>query len=436
MVRRPLRIATTSQLEPAVREAGFEAHRLPEEVDVDFNRSLERRIADGDVYRPFLEKNNIDLVLDFNTGALTFVPSPVAAGEMALTTAVLGIPHVSFYVDPVTSTMSQVAWPNHWHLLESSSWIKGIWDTSHAEELTRLGIPNAIAAPMGINCETFDTTPNPEPDPGPVIAFMGHPASSWFRSEQPVAPRTMFPGFVAAAVHSGMPDVAFHKIYYDLYELGDPIQPGDDDGTRARKSLQYFRDKFTYNAFLAVQQRDRWVRFLKNKLGDQFEIIGDHWGETYGLKHTPRIWDMKELHRRMRHVPICLNLLKGNVESSVILRHFEITAHGGFMMTYPTPELPQFFEIGKECVVFYDEADLLEKISYYLSHSEERYEIAAAGQRRTLAEHRLSHRIIKLVEAMRESNALGGAAQPSSGDPGQVTIHVDGAGPAKVPAGV
>ena len=416
MSRSPLRIATTRQLELSVRTAGFEPVILPEQVTPDFNRSLDSRLADGQVYRPFLEKNNIDLVLDYNTGAMTFVPDGDRPGAVALTTASLNIPYVACYLDPITSTMANVKWADHWHLLESPTWIKGISDTAHAEELTRFGVPNVLNVPMGGPDGEFVTEARPEPDRGAVIAFLGHPASSWFRSNVPILPKQLFAGLTAAAVHADMPDLPFHKIYYDLYEFGEPPLATDDAPTRARKVQAYYSDKFTYNAYLAVRQRDRWARFLKLKLGDSFELVGDHWGETYGLDHTPRIWDMAEVHRRMRHVPICLNLIKGNIETSLIVRHFEITAHGGFMLTYPTPELDQYFEIGKECDVFHSEAELLDKIEYYLSHPDKRYEIAAAGQRRTLSEHLTSHRIGRLVDVLRQGGVLGGGpeSEPSS----------------------
>src|SRR3972149_1247416 len=127
MSRRPLRIATTKQLERSVREAGFEVFTLPELNTLDFNRPLMQRLAGGAVYRPFLERNDIELVLDFNTEALTLSPSPTSPEHVAPTTAILGIPYVACYLDPVTSTMGQVAWAEHWQLLEQSSWIKWIW---------------------------------------------------------------------------------------------------------------------------------------------------------------------------------------------------------------------------------------------------------------------------------------------------------------------
>ncbi len=406
MIRRPLRIATTEQLERSVRDAGFDVYLLPPIPTLDFNRPLQQRLADGPIYRAFLEKHDIELVLDFNTGALTFVPAGPQPGQVAVTSAALGIPHVSCYLDPVTSTMAQVDWADHWHILESAQWIKWIWETAHADELIKLGVPNVIALPMAAADDDFDTSPPPEPDAGPVVAFMGHPASSWFRSDRPVRPDFLLPGLTAAAVHADLPELAFYKIYFDLYRFAEPPAPGDDPQTRARKSRVYFDQKFVYNAYLAVKQRDRFARFLKQSLGDAFELVGDHWDTAYGLAHTPRIWDMKALHERMRRVPICLNLMKGCLESGLNIRHFEITSHGGFMLTCSSVELASCFRIGEECDVFHHEAELLEKIDYYLEHPARRREIAAAGQRRTLSEHLYSHRITRLVEILASAGAL------------------------------
>lgn len=407
MLRRPLRIATTESLARSAREAGFDTYVLPPLPSLDFHRPLAQRLNDGEIHRPFLEKHDIELVLDFNTSALTFVQAGAQPNQVSLTTSALGIPHVACYLDPVTSTMSQVPWADHWHVLESAQWIKWIWERAHADELTRLGIPNVFMLPMAATNDDFDTSP-PEIVDGPVIAFMGHPASTWFRSEQPVAPSRLFAGLTAAAVHADFGGVPFHKTYFDLYGFGKAPAPQDDAATRAKKSREYFDEKFVFNAYLAVKQRDRFVRFLKEKLGDAFEIVGDHWETVYGLPHTPRIWDMKLLHKRMRQVPICLNLMKGCLETGLNIRHFEITAHGGFMLTYASAELGECFEIGKECDVFHHEAELLEKIHHYLAHPEERKAIAAAGQRRTLSQHLYSHRITKVVEILRNSGICGG----------------------------
>ncbi len=405
-MRRPLRIATTSQLERSVRAAGFEPFLLPKLPNEDFNRSIRQRMSDGPIYREFLEKQNIELVIDHNAAALTLLPLENEPNKAAITTAALGIPHVAGYLDPVTSTMAEASWMDHWHLLESQQWIKWIWETAHAEELQKLGVPNVLTLSMAAADDDFDTAPLPEPDPGSIVAFMGHPATSWFRSNQSISTDMLFAGLLAAGVHADMPEVPFHSIYFDLYGLGRPAVETDTPAVRAENSRRYFDQKFIYNAYLALKQRDRFAIFLKKKLGDAFELIGDHWETNHGLAHTPRIWDKKVLHERMRRVPICLNLMKGCLETGLNIRHFEITAYGGFMLTYWTPELPAYFEIGKECDVFRDEGELVEKIDYYLDHPRERREIALAGQRRTHAQHLYSHRIGQLVDTLRAANVL------------------------------
>lgn len=421
-----MRIASPKELQPAIRAAGYEAVLLPELPDYDIQRPFERRLADGDIFLPFFERHDIDLVVDFDAGALTLTSAGNAAGQVALTTAACGIPYAACFIDPITSTMQQAPWEDRWALAESRTWIKAVWDTAHARELGRLGIPNVLTLPMAVVDDDFDTRPLPDPGPGPVAAFMGHPASSFFRSQNAVMPGQMVAAMTAAAVAADSPGTPFHKTYYDLYGFADPPCARDDPSTRARKAGEYFSAKFLYNAYLAIKQRDRFAIFLKRHLQDRFELIGDYWDTNYGLPHTPRIWDVKELHERMRRVPICLNLVKGNVETSVILRHFEVTGYGGFLLTYPTPELSSFFEIGKECEVFHDEHDLLDKIRYYEDHAKERREIAAAGQRRTLSEHLYSHRITQLVEMLRAGELLRPAASGGVADAPGPRIHVNG----------
>jgi len=434
MVRRPLRLATTEQLERSAQAAGFDVYRLPDLPTRDFHRPLNARLSDGPIIAYFLEEHDIELMLDYNTEMLTLLGPENGSTTHRLTNVAAGVPYVSLYLDPITSTMGQVAWADHWALLENSGWIKGVFENAHAQELVRLGVSQVTKVPMAAAVDDFDTSPMPDPDPGPVVAFMGHPATSWFRSPGGVLPAQLYAGFTAAAVHADMPEVPFHTMYYDLYGFAEPPLPSDSPQDRARKSQEYYANKFAYNAFLAIKQRDRFAHFLKRKLGNRFELIGDHWGENYGLPHTPRIWDKKKLHGRMRRVPICLNLMKGNIETGLIVRHFEVTAYGGFLLTYPTPELADFFEIGEECDVFRSEEELLQKISFYLHHPKRRREIALAGQRRTLGEHLYSHRITTLVETLRSSGTLCGQDHPPQSGKTLPRIVVDGVPDSAAPA--
>jgi spore maturation protein CgeB len=62
--------------------------------------------------------------------------------------------------------------------------------------------------------------------------------------------------------------------------------------------------------------------------------------------------------------------------------------------------LEQFFEIGKEMVVYQDVDDLADKIRYYLRHETEREAIAEAGYRRVLRDHSYAQRFREIFSTI------------------------------------
>jgi spore maturation protein CgeB len=66
----------------------------------------------------------------------------------------------------------------------------------------------------------------------------------------------------------------------------------------------------------------------------------------------------------------------------VTTRTWQIPAAGGFLLHEDTVELSRFFTPGEEVGVFQSEADLPEKVSFYLNNSEQRLRIREAGYKR------------------------------------------------------
>ena len=86
-----------------------------------------------------------------------------------------------------------------------------------------------------------------------------------------------------------------------------------------------------------------------------------------------------EMPKVFRYSKINLNFTIPNIKSGLPLRIFDILGAGGFLLTNYQAELPDYFEIGKDLACFESEAELVEKCNYYLTHEEERQQIAKNG---------------------------------------------------------
>ena len=79
---------------------------------------------------------------------------------------------------------------------------------------------------------------------------------------------------------------------------------------------------------------------------------------------------------------INLNISLRSIHAGIPLRVLDIMACGGFVLSNWQPEIAEYFEEGVEIVTFDSLDDCLTKTAYYLSHEEERRQIAANGKRK------------------------------------------------------
>lgn len=76
---------------------------------------------------------------------------------------------------------------------------------------------------------------------------------------------------------------------------------------------------------------------------------------------------------------INLNFTLRSIQTGIPLRCMDIMGCGGFLMSSYQPELDELFVDGEEMVLFFTKEDMMDKISFYLSHEKERVEIAHNG---------------------------------------------------------
>jgi spore maturation protein CgeB len=111
-------------------------------------------------------------------------------------------------------------------------------------------------------------------------------------------------------------------------------------------------------------------------------------GEAWGL-------DMLRLFARARvalnrHIDVAEDYANN-------MRLYEVTGMGALLLTDAKRNLGELFDVGREVVAYGNEDELVDLARYYLEHEDERAEIAAAGQRRTLSDHSYANRMRELV---------------------------------------
>ncbi|MDE6024656.1 MAG: glycosyltransferase [Lachnospiraceae bacterium] len=95
---------------------------------------------------------------------------------------------------------------------------------------------------------------------------------------------------------------------------------------------------------------------------------------------------------------INLEIASKTFKSGMTLRIFEIMSAGGFVIANYQSEIPEYFTLGKDVVVYESIPDLLNKIDYYLKHDDERMDIAANGQKKVLEHHTYDIRVKQMLD--------------------------------------
>jgi glycosyltransferase involved in cell wall biosynthesis/SAM-dependent methyltransferase/Tfp pilus assembly protein PilF len=136
-----------------------------------------------------------------------------------------------------------------------------------------------------------------------------------------------------------------------------------------------------------------YVGSLGEEEGNRRRILMDRVREHYPNHFVGRAWphEMAEIYARAKIV------VNACVYNDLNMRVFEGMAAGALVLTDEAEGLRDLFEDGRHVVVYHGEADLLEKIAWYLEHPEEREAIASAGQALVLREHTYSHRLEEML---------------------------------------
>lgn len=166
-------------------------------------------------------------------------------------------------------------------------------------------------------------------------------------------------------------------------------------------------------SFIGGWDRER-ERFL--------DIIAKHfslkiWGHDYWKKRTSssslakQAWQGTELRslsaaRMIAHSKINLNILRkqhhtDGIPDGVIMRTFEVPGAGGFSMATRSGGAKEILVEGRDVSYFSNAEECLNQIEYFLSHKEQRKEMALHAHNLVASEHRYEHRAQNIIDIMR-----------------------------------
>lgn len=97
---------------------------------------------------------------------------------------------------------------------------------------------------------------------------------------------------------------------------------------------------------------------------------------------------------------INLHITSKTIETGISQRVLDILACGGFCLANYQPEIAEYFEDGKELVMYTDMEDLVQKADWYLKHDDERTAIARAGYEKVREQFAIKDRLTSIIETV------------------------------------
>lgn len=193
-------------------------------------------------------------------------------------------------------------------------------------------------------------------------------------------------------------DTLTEKVIREIASADPDFYHGSDtymDTDRYLAAHQYIGIK------LASIERTRTL----NRLAEHFHVTLYTRSDTSaltGVECHGGINTLTEMPKVFHASRINLNITMRPIETGLSLRIWDILGCGGFLLTNYQSEIPDYFEIGKDLETYESMEELEQKVQYYLSHEEERIEIAANGCEKVSRYHTWEQRVAGMFRILSE----------------------------------
>lgn len=162
------------------------------------------------------------------------------------------------------------------------------------------------------------------------------------------------------------------------------------------ESIEYLFAQYVVNRQITAMERQELLSEVSQKFGLDL-YTPDKEFRMQGCKNHGPVDYYDFAPYVFRNAKINLNISLRSIIAGIPLRAFDIMGAGGFLLTNFQSDFMGLF-VPEEDFVYYDSReDLMNKIEYYLSHEEERAQIAKNGHKKIAENHTYEHRVEEML---------------------------------------
>lgn len=154
---------------------------------------------------------------------------------------------------------------------------------------------------------------------------------------------------------------------------------------------------------LASLERRKILNMVSRKVKNTRIYTGSNTDDIPFIKNMGKADYIYEMPHVFQQSKINLNITLRNIKTGIPLRIWDILSAGGFVLTNFQAELPEYFKQGKHLVWYDSHSDMMDKITYYLEHDEERQQIAKEGHLLVQKEHTMEKRVQAIISTIEDT---------------------------------
>jgi len=161
---------------------------------------------------------------------------------------------------------------------------------------------------------------------------------------------------------------------------------------------------------LTVRDRINILSAISNAVKDQASVHVFTRSDTTSIKECGcsiqlhgGVRSLDEMPMVFRTSRINLNPTMRSIQMGLSQRVWDVLGAGGFLLTNFQAEIPEYLQVGVHLEAYENVSEACEKVKYYLTHEEERLEIAKAGYEIAKNHNTVLQRVIEMIRLVSES---------------------------------